>query len=136
MSGPRLEAVVRDPAAFADRIAAALAAGAKTLAIQPEDAFAGVIRARLPAIASATADTADVLCLTHPDPAGIDRALLDQIDRSAGTVLIPALAGHGLDRPLFLVSIPKAGTHLLYRLAEALGFRPGIVCPDQPNPGA
>ena len=37
--------------------------------------------------------------------------------------------------PLFLISIPKSGTHLLYELARALGYQDGVVCPDSPQPG-
>ncbi len=58
-----------------------------------------------------------------------------EVDRTNGTIIIPSVAGHGLDRPLFLISIPKAGTHLLYRFAEQLGFKPGVVCPERPTPG-
>ncbi len=135
MSDLRLLSVSRDPADFAARAADLLQAGARSLAILPDDGFAAAIRAGLPPHRTAGATEADIVCLTHADAAALDAALLDQIDRGAGSVVIPSLPGHGPDRPLFLISIPKSGTHLLYRLAEALGFRPGIVCPDEPSPG-
>lgn len=130
----RLLAVARDPSAFIDRVATLLDAGARSVAILPEDGFAATLRAGLPAHTPSTPAEADIVCLTHVDPGALDAALLGQIDRTAGTVIVSALPGHGLDRPLFLISIPKSGTHLLYRLAEALGFAPGIVCPDEPSP--
>ena len=34
-----------------------------------------------------------------------------------------------------MISIPKAGTHLLFKLAEALGYQPGGICPDNPKDG-
>lgn len=130
-----LDSLPRDPDAFADRVGIARANGARRLAILPDDDFAAAVRSRLSPVDIAPTDTADVLCLTHTDATALDEALLGQIDRTSGTVLIPTLPGHGVDRPLFLISIPKSGTHLLYRLAEALGFKPGVVCPDEPTGG-
>lgn len=49
------------------------------------------------------------------------------------TVVAPVTDWHFSRMPLFLVSIPKAGTHLLYELAGALGYRAGIECPDFPQ---
>jgi len=37
---------------------------------------------------------------------------------------------------LFLISIPKGGTHLLYRLAEAIGYKPAVMHHGDPNPGS
>lgn len=131
----RLEAVERAPGAFAAAIRAATGDAPCRLAVLPDDAFAAAIRERLPGATAATPREAEFLCLTHGSAAALEPALLDELDRRSGLVVIPQLAGHGLDRPVFLISIPKSGTHLLYRLAPALGFKPGIVCPDDPTPG-
>ena len=49
------------------------------------------------------------------------------------TVVAPITDWHFSRKPLFLVSIPKAGTHLLYELAGALGYEAGIECPEFPQ---
>ncbi|GLU30211.1 hypothetical protein WKR88_22255 [Trinickia caryophylli] len=48
-------------------------------------------------------------------------------------VVAPITDRHFSRKPLFLVSIPKAGTHLLYELATALGYEAGIECPEFPQ---
>jgi len=47
-------------------------------------------------------------------------------------VVAPITDWHFSRKPLFLVSIPKAGTHLVYELAQALGYRAGIEAPEFP----
>lgn len=130
-----LQAVERSPEAFADAVRAATGGAQARLAVAPDDAFAAAIRERVPGASHAAASEADVLCLTYETRDAVEAALLAEMDRRSGLVVIPRLAGHGLDRPIFLISVPKSGTHLLYRLAPALGFKPGIVCPDIPSPG-
>ncbi|MFC1828894.1 hypothetical protein ACFL0O_04695 [Thermodesulfobacteriota bacterium] len=61
--------------------------------------------------------------------------LMGYVDLKQGVVIAPITNHYYKNKPLFLISIPKSGTHLLYELAEALGYRPGIVCPDNPTPG-
>jgi hypothetical protein len=130
-----LSVVERTPFAFTRAVSAAIDLGAQRLSIVPDDDFAAAILKALPKLELADPADADVLCLTHDDPTMLADALHNQIARQAGMVIIPKLPEQGLDRAIFLISIPKAGTHLLYRLAEALGFKPGIVCPDKPTPG-
>lgn len=88
--------------------------------------------------ASQEADPADLegaCLLVHQDPAALGEALVGQADRASGSVLAPR-GPHAWDaRPLFLVSIPKAGTHLLYELAGAFGYTAGVECPPDPRPG-
>ena len=48
---------------------------------------------------------------------------------------VTVVAPPGPPLPLFLISIPKSGTHLLYELARALGYHDGVVCPDSPAAG-
>jgi hypothetical protein len=74
------------------------------------------------------------LVLAETDPAGLSRQLLKLVDLKDGIVVAPRTR-HAYDaRPLFLISIPKAGTHLLYALARALGYNAGIICPEWPRP--
>lgn len=120
--------------AFVEAIAGALKFGAGSLAVVPEDGFARAIRDRAPRVQRAAPAQADILCLTHRQRDPLEQALHAEQDRTNGIVVIPRVAGHGLDRPLFLISIPKAGTHLLYRLAEQLGFKPAVICPEIPSP--
>lgn len=60
--------------------------------------------------------------------------LLACVGLSDVSLLAPITDHHFSRRPLFLVSIPKSGTHLLYELARALGYREGVVLPEFPKP--
>lgn len=74
------------------------------------------------------------LLLTETDPTRLSRQLLGLIDLKEGVVVAPRTR-HAFDaRPLFLISIPKAGTHLLYALADAFGYDAGVICPEWPRP--
>lgn len=55
------------------------------------------------------------------------------IDEDAATVIAPRTNHFHRNKVLFLVSIPKAGTHLLFELARALGFADGGECPPVPG---
>jgi predicted nucleic acid-binding Zn-ribbon protein len=135
MTGPALIAVEPNLRGFVEGVRAAAADGERRFAVLPEDNLAAEIRTRVPELAQVPPERAEVLCITHVERDALERALLGELDRRAGSIIIPRLPGHGLDRWLFLISIPKAGTHLLYRLAERLGFKPGVVCPENPKPG-
>lgn len=68
-------------------------------------------------------------------PAALRADLHGLVDLPRLCVLAPRTEDFFINRPLFLVSIPKSGSHLLYRLAEVLGYAPGIVPEDFPRPG-
>lgn len=54
----------------------------------------------------------------------------------ANSIKIIILQQNPISRPpIFLVSIPKSGTHLLTKLAKALGYRHGKIDPDIYLPG-
>jgi hypothetical protein len=76
---------------------------------------------------------ADVVLDSADEDLGAD--LLRLVDEPRARVLAPVTKHHWAQRPLFLVSIPKSGSHLLYRLAELLGYAPGMVPEDFPRPG-
>lgn len=63
-------------------------------------------------------------------------SLMNLVDLEAGCVLAPRTRRFGLSLPLFLISIPKAGTHLLIELARALGYVDGGSHDGDPIPGA
>ncbi len=85
--------------------------------------------------AEAGVDAAPCHILTETDPAVLSGLLLKLVDLESGIVVAPRTP-HAFDaRPLFLISIPKAGTHLLYSLAQAFGYHAGIICPEWPKPG-
>jgi len=77
----------------------------------------------------------DASILVAPDEKSLSSRLMEYIDLKQGIIIAPITQHYYKNKPLFLISIPKSGTHLLYELAEALGYQPGIVCPDNPFPG-
>jgi len=82
----------------------------------------------------AAGEAADVTLFLEQDGGRLSSLLHDFIDQQAGLLVIPATERHFSRQPLFLISIPKSGTHLLYGLAEAFGYRRGVVCPETPEP--
>lgn len=77
----------------------------------------------------------DASILFISDAKGLSSLLMEYVDLKQGTIIAPITRNYYKNKPLFLISIPKSGTHLLYELAEALGYQPGVVCPDNPSPG-
>lgn len=76
----------------------------------------------------------DILILNEFDVKRLSDLLLSYVDANI-QILAPITAHYYLNRPLFLISIPKGGTHLLYRLVEALGYQPAVVHDGDPKPG-
>ncbi len=74
------------------------------------------------------------LLLAETDPGALSQQLLELVDLKDGVVVAPRTRRAYDARPLFLISIPKAGTHLLYALAKAFGYAAGIICPEWPRP--
>lgn len=68
-------------------------------------------------------------------PGDLATDLLQLLELPFLQVLAPRTDDYFLNRPLFLISIPKSGTNLLLRLAAGLGFEPGITCDEFPLPG-
>jgi len=78
---------------------------------------------------------ADILLINEQDPERLSSALLGHVDEENIAILAPITVHYWKNRPLFLISIPKGGTHLLFRLVESLGYGPGIVHHGNPRPG-
>lgn len=92
------------------------------------------INAPDPAAEASERGPASCLLVAETDPAALSEQLLKLVDLKDGIVVAPRTR-HACDaRPLFLISIPKAGTHLLYTLAKAFGYVAGILCPEWPRP--
>jgi hypothetical protein len=77
----------------------------------------------------------DVTLLIGGDAERTSAALLDYLDVPAVTLVAPVTDRYFKNLPLYLISIPKAGTHLLFRLAEALGYATGGISLAQPKGG-
>ena len=86
---------------------------------------------RLPA---AEWDAVDTVVLDSTDD-DLPNDLLQLLDLPHLRVLAPRTRDHYANRPLFLISIPKSGTHLLNRLVEVMGYGLGIVHDEFPLPG-
>jgi hypothetical protein len=115
----------------AQAVAEALRAARPQLKVscRPED------KAKAPALRTEAAGAADVDILLHQEGEGLAEALLEQLDRRHGLVLAAQTPCSGLNRAIFLVSIPKAGTHLLLELARAMGFADGGQFDHATQPG-
>ena len=79
--------------------------------------------------------TLDAYLLFYSSGEEVSAALMDYIDLEDGVVVAPVTPRHFRNQALFLISIPKAGTHLLYELVQAFGYGAGISLPDNPLPG-
>lgn len=76
----------------------------------------------------------DIVLLLENDPETLSRQLLDLVDVPKLLVIAPQTAHYWSQRPLYLISIPKSGTHLLYELAKAFGYWQGINCDHEARP--
>lgn len=76
-----------------------------------------------------------ILILNEFDPEKLSSILLQFLNATDLTILAPITPHFGRNRPLFLISIPKAGTHLLYKLAQSMGYSPAVTHDGNPTPG-
>jgi hypothetical protein len=86
-----------------------------------------------PVKAAAPGDV-DAVLLIGGNADQVSAALIDYLDERLA-IAAPATQRYWRKLPLYLISIPKAGTHLLFQLAEALGYRPGGPSPPRPAGG-
>lgn len=77
----------------------------------------------------------DGAVLLEQDGKLLTTLLMEFIDVKEIKVIAPVTERYFKNQPLFLISIPKSGSHLLYKLVEAFGFGTGIVFSDLPEPG-
>ncbi|HEY0838522.1 MAG TPA: hypothetical protein VGE72_31745 [Azospirillum sp.] len=144
----RLTFVERTVEGYADGLAKALEDAPPRVRFIAGDALAPEVAARLRALRP------DVRITTDDDPVGEagqagGNAPLVALFGATGEILSPHLAGfldarsvhvvapitnhYHRNKVLFLVSIPKAGTHLLFELAKAFGIEEGGECPLIPR---
>jgi len=128
--------------AFLKEVEACIVAGAKRIALYPSSTLAKELMTVIVAdhqnvevtlqeafsdIAGGEGrDEADVILLCHEDSEELSCALMDCLNLERGIVVAPITKRYFKNIPLFLISIPKAGTHLLYKLAEAFGYTAGV----------
>jgi len=72
------------------------------------------------------------IIITEEDPTEI---LQNYLNKHSGVVVAKIGKKYFKKQSLFLISIPKSGTHLLFELAKAFGYREGGVCPSNPKEG-
>lgn len=77
----------------------------------------------------------DAVILFIPEAKFLSERLMDYLDFDRVTIIAPITQHYYKHNPLFVISIPKSGTHLLYRLSEIFGYKPGIILDDQPSSG-
>lgn len=77
-------------------------------------------------------ETSENIIITEDDPT---EELQNYLDKCSGTIIAKRGKKYFKKKPLFLISIPKAGTHLLYELAKAFGYHEGGICPSNPKGG-
>lgn len=104
----------------------------KSVAEALEKAMPGAEVASVP---SPGDESADAWLLCHDDATAQDAALMELADLDEGIVIATKTGHLGLDCGLFLISIPKAGTHLAMEFMRAMGFRDGGELTGNINPG-
>jgi hypothetical protein len=68
-------------------------------------------------------------------PEDLPADLLKLVDLPRLRVLAPLTDGYFRNHPLFIVTIPKSGSNILYQFVEHLGYSRGIVHDEFPHPG-
>ena len=121
----------------------AVEAGAKRLAVVSGDAEAsaedGVCIERfdgssIKALSTAAPDCDAVVLCEHGDPDALSDQLLACLDMRQGMVWAPLTVDHITRRSVYLISIPKSGTHMAMRLLRAFGLErvtSAVVPPGQ-----
>jgi len=72
------------------------------------------------------------IVITDDDPS---EALQHYHDKREGVIVAKQGKKYWMRQPLFLISVPKAGTHLLFELVKAFGYKEGGICPSRPKGG-
>lgn len=77
-------------------------------------------------------NTSRNIVITDEDPS---ETLQNYLNKNSGVVIAKIGKKFFKKKSLFLISIPKAGTHLLFELAKAFGYCEGGMCPSNPKGG-
>ena len=137
---------------LAVQLRAHLAAGARTVRIEPPSALAELCshigdsgssgvsshgdgaQSLLRALRQNDRGPVDVTVVASEDAETVSAALLGCLDLTYGTVIAPVTAHHFSRRALFANSIPKSGSFMLAGLIRALGYDYGYDWTDAPRP--
>jgi hypothetical protein len=138
---PRAELLFTPPDQYVEAVEHLVKTGARTFVLRPNDT---TLAARLnqhfgSAIGLFREPPRDVpvdAVLIPPLPADqLNAELLGYLDRPRRLVA-PVSERHIGNHPVFTVTIPKAGTHLLFHLFDAFGLAPGGPCQRRLDPGS
>ena len=72
------------------------------------------------------------IVITEDDPTDV---LQTFIHKTTGVIVAKKGKKYFKNKPLFLISIPKAGTHLLFELIKEFGYQEGGYCTETPKGG-
>ena len=81
------------------------------------------------------AEREDATLFFFPEAKALASSVMDCLDLESGVLVAPITDYYFKNKPLFVISIPKSGTHLLLELLHAFGYQSGVVCPEEPSPG-
>lgn len=79
--------------------------------------------------------TMRLIIVLETDPESVSHTLHSCIDAENIQIIAPVTAKYYKNTPLFLIGIPKGGTHLLFELASALGYIARRTSPNKPKGG-
>jgi hypothetical protein len=141
----QIEFVTPTQDAFTAAISHAIGRGAQRIVFadttELSQSVAAVIGRRLPGFVvppgavAPPGDAQTVAVLGETDGEKLSAALMAYVDRPSITIIAPVTDRFWNRRSLFLISIPKSGTHMLTELAQAFGFGTGGICPANAVPG-
>lgn len=77
----------------------------------------------------------DIVIARSSNATELSSFLMGCLDLSDTLVIAPVTGHYFRNRALFNISIPKSGTHLLYKLVEAFGYGAAVVHNNAPLPG-
>lgn len=86
-------------------------------------------------LANSEMKESEILIARSSDGTGLSSFLMSCMDLRDTLVIAPITEHYFQNRSLFNISIPKGGTHLLYKLVEAFGYGAGVVHNNSPSPG-
>ncbi|HLK60869.1 MAG TPA: hypothetical protein VKU00_30170 [Chthonomonadaceae bacterium] len=155
MLNVHLDFIAYTPEAYVDTIMSYIMAGVRRLRFRPFNRFAQAVASELSSRFNdlcfyADPTETDLPSEVHPyhpdvcvdltlfcenDAELLSTQLLDYLDCDRGIWVAPITRYYFKSRPLFLISVPKGGTHLLYEFVETLGYARGFACPLTPVPG-
>jgi hypothetical protein len=134
--GGSLEFAARESPEFLDRALALARSARQGVHVHPQRTGLAEALARQVQGLRLTAEPADAdTIILESDAADLPADLLRLADLPRLRVLAPLGAGHFSRRPLFLVSIPKSGTHLVNKMVEVMGYELGILHDEFVHPG-